>query len=399
MQLGGLIVKVAGRCNINCRYCYMYNRADQSYRRLPKVMSSAVAEALIQRAWEHCTAKGSETFEFVFHGGEPLLAPPSFYVSFVEHARKVFGHSFRLRFAIQTNGTLLSPSWCELLERLRIRVSLSIDGDSDSHNRNRVDFKGYGTYEATIRGLRLAQQYPFIERHLGLLAVVDVSAPPLGVYRSLYALGVRQVNLLLPDVTHDEAHWKVGVDTLYADWLITVFDEWFHQPQPKPRIPLFTRLIQLILGYACSDEMLGKGVFNYLVVETDGSIEPLDVLKICGDSFTLLGLSVLEHGLDDALQTELGQRSYYAHHELSLQCRQCLVVDVCGGGYLPHRYQRDTRFDNPTVYCHDMLKLISHVQNALLPELPASLRRRLTPLDFQYLLTTLTHQPIQSHAQ
>jgi uncharacterized protein len=46
-------------------------------------------------------------------------------------------------------------------------------------------------------------------------------------------------------------------------------------------------------------------------------------------------------------------------------CLQCPVYEVCGGGYHPHRYNPPNGFDNPSVYCRDLMKLIGHIQTAV----------------------------------
>src|ERR1039458_1838999 len=83
-----LVVKVAARCNLNCTYCYMFNGGDTSYLLRTPVMSTSTADVLIHKVYAHCRRHRHKTFTFVFHGGEPLLAPPSFYRHFVEEARR-----------------------------------------------------------------------------------------------------------------------------------------------------------------------------------------------------------------------------------------------------------------------------------------------------------------------
>jgi sulfatase maturation enzyme AslB (radical SAM superfamily) len=46
-------------------------------------------------------------------------------------------------------------------------------------------------------------------------------------------------------------------------------------------------------------------------------------------------------------------------------CQTCPVVKVCGGGYIPHRYSAARKFDNPSVYCRDLEKLIRHIHATL----------------------------------
>ena len=47
----------------------------------------------------------------------------------------------------------------------------------------------------------------------------------------------------------------------------------------------------------------------------------------------------------------------------------CPVATSCGGLYT-HRYRSDTGFSNPSVYCADLLKLITHISD-FLPQLTA----------------------------
>lgn len=39
MKYTELILKVSGRCNLNCDYCYVFNKGDKSYMREPVRMS------------------------------------------------------------------------------------------------------------------------------------------------------------------------------------------------------------------------------------------------------------------------------------------------------------------------------------------------------------------------
>ena len=46
------------------------------------------------------------------------------------------------------------------------------------------------------------------------------------------------------------------------------------------------------------------------------------------------------------------------------------MKEICAGGYLPHRFSRANRFDNPSVYCDDLKTLIGAIQNWTVSELP-----------------------------
>lgn len=50
-------------------------------------------------------------------------------------------------------------------------------------------------------------------------------------------------------------------------------------------------------------------------------------------------------------------------------CRQCGFVTACGGRYLPHRYAEGRGFDNPSVYCADLMRIIGHIASTVSSEL------------------------------
>ena len=55
----------------------------------------------------------------------------------------------------------------------------------------------------------------------------------------------------------------------------------------------------------------------------------------------------------------------------------CPVKAVCGGGYLPHRYSVVNGFDNPSIYCHNLMKLIIYIQQKVVNALPVTIRQKL----------------------
>lgn len=70
------ILKIHSRCNLSCSYCYVYEMADQAWRRLPGQMSRAVADQAVRRIGEHARQHGLPSVDVILHGGEPLLAGP-----------------------------------------------------------------------------------------------------------------------------------------------------------------------------------------------------------------------------------------------------------------------------------------------------------------------------------
>ena len=373
-------VKIASRCNINCTYCYMYNKGDLSFKSRPKVMSDETVDALMEKSRKHCLRHGVKRFTFVLHGGEPMLAGKEFFRKFVQKAKDVMLPEIEPVFSTQTNAILIDDDWCDLFAELGIEIGISIDGTKEANDQYRIDHKGNGTYDRVIAGLRKTQESQSLKDaniESGMLSVMNIETYPMEVYEHFKSLKVSSVDFGLPDNTYDDLPpGKVKKDkmhdqaTPYADWLITIFDKWFHEEKHELRIRFFEDIISLILGKKISYDQVGTGKLEVLVVETDGGIEALDVLRICGDGFTKAGLNVKNNDLDEALESSLASLYHNSKQKLCKQCTICPVREICGGGYIPHRYSLENGFNNPSLYCSDLLKMIIHIQNSVLSEIP-----------------------------
>lgn len=359
----------------------MYNLADKSYLQQPAIMSEEVMIAALTRIREHALDKNLKLVRLIFHGGEPLLASPDFYRKFVQSAQQILAPEVLPRFSMQTNATLISPEWLELFLELNIAFGVSLDGPAEINDANRVDHQGRGSYHKVTEAIEMARSDPKFDT-LGrkALTVINLQSDPLLVYHHFRSLGFREIDLLFPDGTYDNpppAVTVAGTDTPYADWLIPIFDEWFEHSDPTFSIRSFKNIIRLILGSERSTENIGGQKGRVVVIETDGGIEPVSALKACGDGFTKAGLNVLSCAIDEVYNSS-HFKEYLAGPEcLSHKCISCPIVRVCGGGYLPNRYKSENRFDNPSVYCRDLMKLISHIQARVLSHLPSNLRSQL----------------------
>ena len=367
-----LVVKIASRCNLNCSYCYVYNRGDDTWKSQPAVMPAAVVSALMRRIKSHSLRHGLPCFGLVLHGGEPLLSGKEFFRSFVAEAQRVLSPEVEPYIYVQTNGTLLDADWCRLLLDLGVRVGVSLDGTAAINDRFRVDHAGRGSYAAVLAGIEAFRAVA--GRTPGLLSVIDPQSDPIECYQHFRSLGAHSVDFLFPEATYERppAGLRRG-QTPIADWLIPLFDRWFHDsPQPM-NIRLFRQIVSVLCGQVGNSEMAGRERSEILVVDCDGSIEPIDALKVCGNGFTKVGANVLSDELDDALSIPLAQQYHLAKETLCATCQSCRIRDVCGGGQFAHRYSRAGGFDNPSVYCHDLMKLIAHIHSRVAAALPPRL--------------------------
>jgi uncharacterized protein len=101
----------------------------------------------------------------------------------------------------------------------------------------------------------------------------------------------------------------------------------------------------------------------YVFIETDGEMEGLDNLRACADGMARIDLNVRHDDFQEIVHTAtMHGTAIYQGMPLPSGCRACPERKTCAGGYLPHRYSAARGFDNPSVWCADLLKLFTHIR-------------------------------------
>jgi uncharacterized protein len=349
------ILKVHSRCNLSCSYCYVYEMADQAWRNQPKRMTRPVAAKVVERIAEHAGHHDLPSVEVILHGGEPLLAGPQWLAELSGLLRARV--PAQVNIGVQTNGTLLRPLMLEMLKDLGIRVGVSLDGDAEATGRHRVYANGRNSFDDVADGLYLLGSPEYRESYAGILCTIDPGNDPVATFESLLKFNPPAVDLLLP-----HANWSCPPPgSGYADWLIAVFERWYSAPVEETHIRIFAELIQLILGQPGAVEGLGLQPSTLIVVETDGAIKQLDSLSSTYPDAAETGRHVFTDSFDAVLEHPTTVARQIGTAALSPQCQACPVMEICGGGLYSHRFRSGEGFRNPSVYCADLMRLISHV--------------------------------------
>ncbi len=369
MYTTNIVLKIASRCNLNCTYCYMYNMGDNSYIKQPKIMSEETKNNFLNRLKIHCKKHKLSKFTLIFHGGEPMLAGKQFFRDFLKDTAAILPN-IDVDFAMQTNGVLLSKDWCEFFKDSKIQIGISIDGTPKANDEFRIYHNGKGSYSDIVKGIENTREIYGNEK-ISFISVINTNESAKDVYNHLCSFKPYSISFLFPDINYK--HSTLQNIPKVGDWLIEIFDEWYRdKTEEKPIIKPLAQLVLLILGNKYSgNELFGRLINDTIVIETDGSIETVDPMRICGESFTRNKLNVKYNGLDDIYNTEIAQIYYNGHKKVCKICEECPLLEICGGGYVVTRYSEKNEFDNPSIYCNEIVKLISHVQNRLILDLPS----------------------------
>jgi uncharacterized protein len=137
------------------------------------------------------------------------------------------------------------------------------------------------------------------------------------------------------------------------------------------RVRIFESVLSTLAGGPATTEALGVEPVDLLVIETDGSLEQADSLKTAYDGAPATGFDVFTHRLDEVAAHPGVTERQLGLAGLAPQCRACPVVASCGGGLYAHRWRADgSGFANPSVYCADLLALVTGIRERVARRAP-----------------------------
>ncbi|MFJ3798211.1 FxsB family cyclophane-forming radical SAM/SPASM peptide maturase [Streptomyces sp. NPDC090088] len=379
------LLKIHSRCNLACDYCYVYESVDQSWRDRPRAMAPGTVRRTAALIAEHARRNGLTEVHVVLHGGEPLLVGAARLDAMLRQLTDALRGVAELRLTLQTNGLRLveDPALLPVLARHGVRVGVSLDGTAATHDRHRRRPDGRGSHTDVARALRLLADGRYRALYAGVLCTVDLAADPVETYEALLEFAPPQLNLLLPHGTWDSpppgladrtgpprtAPGTVPEEPVpYARWLCAVFDRWYDAPRRETGIRLFEEILALLLGGSARSETVGLTPVDLVVVETDGTIEQADSLKVTYPGAPGTGLDVFRHTFADAARHEAFRARQRGLAGLGPVCTACPRATVCGGGLYAHRYHpgsTPTPFAAPSVYCRDLAVLVDHIADRL----------------------------------
>jgi len=187
-------------CNINCKYCFLPDRNS------PRRMSDQTLRQTFQFLFARPELVAAH-LDVLWHAGEPLAVPAEFYETACQIQAELTPAGISLTNCIQTNGTLISQEWCDLIKRRKISIGVSLDGPREIHDANRVGRSGKGTFDKVIRGIRLLQANEIDFSVIGVVSEHSLDHAE-EMWNFYHGLGISRIHLLMEELQ--------GVHTLRA---------------------------------------------------------------------------------------------------------------------------------------------------------------------------------------
>ncbi|BCX15972.1 MAG: anaerobic sulfatase maturase [Candidatus Parcubacteria bacterium] len=332
-----------------CKYCYHDGRPRVNEKQ--SRMSVDLLRKLIKDS-----AELASDIDFVWHGGEPLLAGMEHFKTAIDIQRKTC-FSGRVRNIIQTNGVLLNKSWCRFLSLNHFIISTSLDGPAEINDANRLLLGGGKTYHRVARAVRLWKQ---TGNQMGAVALVTRTNVryPAETYRGLKRVGFKSCAFHVCSQNDDQSVDLVPSAEEAAYFLKSVFDLWFEEDDPTFLIRNFRNVLRVLCGGVtidCASRV--DGCWGFIAVTANGDVYPCH--RFVNRTNFRLG-NILEESLS-ALYKK-GYSLYRAMCSLPEECERCEWINVCGGGCAYERIVVNGSFQSIHPACEVKKELFAHIK-------------------------------------
>ncbi|MBP8950160.1 MAG: anaerobic sulfatase maturase, partial [Candidatus Promineofilum sp.] len=350
-----LLVKPTGAvCNLDCSYCFFLSK-EMLYPGSRFRMADDLLETYVRQLIE---AHRVPEVQLAWQGGEPTLMGLPFFRRAVALAEQYRRPGMTIRYALQTNGTLLNDEWGEFLAANNFLVGISVDGPRDIHDHFRHDKGGGPTFDKVMRGLDALKRHRVEWNVLCTLHRANADRP-LDVYRFFRdRLGAEHIQFIpiVERVAAEEGQtteWSSWRDRplyvqagdhvtqrsitaeQYGRFLCAVFDEWVRRDVGRVYVQMFEVALANWFGTPPGLCIHAKTCGGALALEHTGDLYSCDHFV---EPAYRLGNIREEHLIEliaSDRQRQFGQDKF---ETLPAYCRGCDVRFACHGGCPKDRF-------------------------------------------------------------
>lgn len=318
-----IILKLTTECNLGCTYCSEGNQVKSR-------LDEGLFYKLVDDLTELLTVIKDDKVDFLFHGGEPLLYGQLALSKLMVYARKHLSDK-KIKFLMQTNGTLINEQWISFFKDEQISVGVSIDGYDEIHDKYRRTKKNEPTAQLVLNNIRKMQNAGI---NVGTLMVVN-SEESIDAEKLYNFISTNHLNMKIHSVVPcGRASNREDTDRVYEQYLallrqlLDIILEKNMQVSVQPLDALLDSILGLSNMRECSYN--GKCGSELLCVYPDGEV------GFCGRD------NLSRHFVYGSLKDKPLLELYHSANAKLIRSRQkeleqndchnCKEWDICHGG-------------------------------------------------------------------
>jgi uncharacterized protein len=346
-----LVVQPTPFCNLDCSYCYLPDRGSK--RRI----RPGTLERIFERVFESDLV--TRPFTVVWHAGEPLVLPPSFYEDAFATAARFARPGAEITHSFQTNGTLIDDTFCDLMLRHDVRVGVSVDGPAFLHDATRKTRSGKGTHARVMVGIERLQRHavPF---HVISVLTRDALDYPDELHEFYVEHGIEQVGFNVEEIEGPNERSSLSAQDAvlrYRQFMSRFFDLAMGS-EPQLKVREFGSMIAAVLHAGEERGLPSQEAAPFAIVSVDcegnfATFSP-ELLGLPSDVYSGFALgNVMQDSFADAAASARFRAMARDVAAGVSKCREsCAWFRFCGGGAPGNKYFENGSFDSTeTMFC------------------------------------------------
>ncbi|MDJ0599477.1 MAG: cyclophane-forming radical SAM/SPASM peptide maturase GrrM/OscB [Crocosphaera sp.] len=364
-QLGTInlvVIQPTTFCNLDCDYCYLPDKEAKLQ------LSADLIEPIFKNIFTSNLL--DQGFTVVWHAGEPLTVPISFYELVFKKIDKLNNsinkNPYKILHSIQTNATLINQAWCDLINQYQVKIGVSIDGPAFIHDAHRKTRKGTGTHASTMRGISFLQKNN-IEFSIIAVLTADSLDYPNEIFNFFLENKMRYIGFNIDEIegTNSSSSFsQSGIEKRYINFMKRLY-KLVKETNGYMKVREFDQTREFIAG----NRDISQGQFTPFTMinishQGDFSTFSPELLSMKSETYGdfIIG-NLLKDTIESASQTEKFKRMSQDIYAGVKQCEKtCSYYSVCGGGAPANKYYENGSFRTAeTLYCKYTTKILTDI--------------------------------------
>jgi uncharacterized protein len=350
-----VVIQSTPFCNLNCTYCYLPHRSIK--KRISREVLSRIFQCIFSSSFV------SDEISVLWHAGEPLALPTSFYREAFEIQRQWNTNAVHIINSFQTNATLITQEWCDFFKEYDVKVGVSLDGPEQLHDLHRVDRVGQGSFQRVMHGIGLLQRNAI---QYAIIAVItkDSVYHPDDLWRFFTELSPVRLCFNPEEIEGVNTHTSLQTDKDIEQY--KSFFKRILELSTQTQNPVIVREVEALIEHIASDSLLTRTQTNtpmrLVSFDWEGNIstfspELLNMTSLTYGNF-IFG-NVFENTLEDVLLNQKFIEVDAQIQEGVAMCQEtCEYFMFCGGGSPSNKlFENGTFCSTETIACRMRIKV------------------------------------------